>query len=176
MSHLLERLQGGDRRSIGKSTEVVQAILDDPGLFSEVFEGMFSGDPIIRMRSADVIEKVSRKHPEFLQPFKGRLLTDVAHIPQQEVRWHLAQMFSYLTLTPQERDQVVPLLFSWVDSDDRSMIVKVNSLQTLAEFAQHDARLRNTVVDKLQEVMEHGSPAMKARSKKLLKGLAAGSP
>jgi hypothetical protein len=175
MSHILDRLQGGDRRSIGRSTEVVRAIMDDPALFPEVFEGMFSSDPIIRMRAADVIEKVSRKHPEYLQPFKSRLLSDVALVPQQEVRWHLARMFPHLNLTPEERERVISLLFTWVGSKDRSMIVKVNSLQSLAEFAQEDARLRITLVNTLQEVIQSGSPAMKARSRKLLKGLAAGS-
>jgi hypothetical protein len=173
MGHLLERLQGGDHRPIGRSTEVVQAVPADPGLFPEVFEGMFSSDPVIRMRAADVIEKVSRKHPEYLQPFKGRLLTDVAEIPRQEVRWHLARMFPYLSLTPQERKQALSLLFSRVDSVDRSTIVKVNSLQALAELAHQDDRLRNRVVEKLQEGIQNGSPAMKARCMKLLKALAA---
>lgn len=171
MSHLLDRLQGGDRRSIGRSGEVVMAVMDDPSLFLEVFEGMFSSDPLIRTRAADVIEKVSRRHPEYLQPFKQRVLTDLVHIPQPEVRWHVAQLFPYLMLTLQERDTVVELLFTWVDSDDRSMIVKVNSLQALADLAREDDCLKSRVILRLQEVAEHGSPAMKARSKKLLRVL-----
>ena len=136
---------------------------------------MLSSDPVVRMRAADVIEKVSRRHPEYLQPFKWRVIDDLAPVSQQEVRWHVAQMFSYLSLTPQERDHVITLLFSWVDSDDASRIVKVNSLQTLAEFAYEDDNLKSQVVGTLQKVMEQGSPAMKARSKKLLKELAAGA-
>jgi hypothetical protein len=31
-------------------------ILENPSLFGELFEGMQSVDPVIRMRSADVIE------------------------------------------------------------------------------------------------------------------------
>ena len=38
MSGILYKLKGGDLRSIGKSGEVVQDILD-PRLFGEVFEG-----------------------------------------------------------------------------------------------------------------------------------------
>ncbi|MCS5422239.1 MULTISPECIES: hypothetical protein [Psychrilyobacter] len=51
MSQILKKLKGGDLRSIGRSNEVVQEILDKPSLFKEVFEGMLSSDPIIRMRS-----------------------------------------------------------------------------------------------------------------------------
>ena len=45
---------------------MVQDILEDPTLFGEIFNGMLSEDPRIRMRSADALEKVSSKHPEYL--------------------------------------------------------------------------------------------------------------
>lgn len=88
--NLLLKLKSGDLRSIGKADEVVQDILNDPSLFKEVFEGMLNKDPVIRMRSADAIEKVSVKHPEYLQPFKSKLINHVSKIEQQEVRWHVA--------------------------------------------------------------------------------------
>lgn len=95
MSQVLQKLKDGDLRSIGKADEAVQDILNDPQLFEEVFEGMLNDDPRVRMRSADALEKVSSKHPEYLQPFKNLLINEIAKIKQQEVRWHVAQMFSY---------------------------------------------------------------------------------
>jgi len=95
MSQVLQKLKGGDLRSIGRSEEVMQDILKNPALFGEVFEGMLNDDPRVRMRSADALEKVSSKHPEYLQPFKNWLINEIAKIKQQEVRWHVAQMFSY---------------------------------------------------------------------------------
>lgn len=82
MSEIIEKLRGGDLRFIGKSDGVVSDILENPELFGEVFEGMVSDDAIIRMRSADVIEKVSRLHPEYLKPYKERLIKDVSKIDQ----------------------------------------------------------------------------------------------
>ena len=67
MHKILKKLKGGDLRSIGRSTEVVNDILGDPSLFGIVFDGMVNNDPIIRMRCADALEKVSSKHPEYLQ-------------------------------------------------------------------------------------------------------------
>jgi len=96
MGGILQKLKGKDLRSIGRAEEVVYDILNNPALFAEVFEGILDDDPIVRMRSADALEKVSSKHPEYLQPFKNRLIYEVSQIEQQEVRWHVAQMFSYL--------------------------------------------------------------------------------
>ena len=45
------------------------------------------------------------------------------------------------------------------------------SLQTLADIAKDDDKLKRKAVKKLRAVMQNGSPAMKSRSKKLLKEL-----
>ncbi|MBW1710457.1 MAG: hypothetical protein JRJ73_11325 [Deltaproteobacteria bacterium] len=109
-------------RSIGRAEEVVTDILRQPQLFDEVFEGMFDADPVIRMRAADVIEKVSQKHPEYLQPFKKRLISEVSKIEQQEVRWHTAQMLSYLSINRTERDRIVQILISYLDNEKSKIV------------------------------------------------------
>ena len=55
---LLEQLAGGDRRSIGRSNEVVATVLADPELLSVLFSGLDHDDPLIRMRAADAREKI----------------------------------------------------------------------------------------------------------------------
>ena len=54
MDDLLKKLEGGDRRSIGRVNEVVAEVLNDPSLFGEVFNGMLSRDPLVRMRTAEM--------------------------------------------------------------------------------------------------------------------------
>ena len=112
MVGVLQKLSGGDLRSIGRANEVVEDVLKDQKLFAVVFKGMLNEDPIIRMRSADVIEKVSSQHPEYLQPFKTQLINEISRIEQKEVRWHVAQMFSYLKIDSKERDRIVDILLS----------------------------------------------------------------
>ena len=167
MGRILQKLKGGDLRSIGRAEEVVQDILNNPVLFAEVFEGMLDDDPLVRMRSADALEKVSSKHPEYLQPLKNRLIREVSPVRQQEVRWHVAQMFSYLEADKAERDEIVRILLFYLDAD-RSRIVKVCSIQALADLAERDESIRPTIVRRLQEVIASGSPAMANRAKKLL--------
>ena len=167
MSQIFGKLIGGDLRSIGRAEEVVQDILQDPTLFGEVFEGLLDDDPRVRMRSADALEKVSSRHPEYLQPFKNRLINEISKIEQQEVRWHVAQMFSYLEVSRTERDEIVRILLFYLDAD-RSRIVKVCSIQTLADLAERDESIRPTIVRRLREVIASGSPAMANRAQKLL--------
>jgi len=133
---------------------VVTDILRQPQLFDEVFEGMFDADPVIRMRAADVIEKVSQKHPEYLQPFKKRLISEVSKIEQQEVRWHTAQMLSYLSINRTERDRIVQILISYLDN---------------ADLAERDRSLKPRVLKILERAAGTDSPALVSRGKKLRK-------
>jgi hypothetical protein len=166
MHPLLEMLTGGDRRSIGRSNEAVAKVLAEPGLFGVLFEGLLDADPLVRMRSADAVEKITVLHPEYLQPFKQRLLDQVALTDQQEVRWHTAQLIPRLALSPEERSRAVSILEGYLS--DKSSIVKTFAMQALADLAVQDAGLRGTIVPMLEALTQQGTPAMQSRGRKLL--------
>ncbi len=166
MKNILKKLEGGDLRSIGRSEEVVTDVLADPTLFGELLEGMLDDDPLIRMRAADAVEKVTVEHPEYLRPYKKKLIQQVAKIDQQEVRWHAAQLFSRLELSKAERRLVVNILSDYLK--DESKIVKTFAMQALADIAGQDAELRAPIIKKLETLTRTGSPAMKSRGRKLL--------
>jgi hypothetical protein len=71
---------------------------------------MLNDDPLIRMRSADAIEKFTLKHPEYLWPYIEKLIKQIAKCEQQEVRWHVAQMDPRLELNQEERSAIFELL------------------------------------------------------------------
>ena len=166
---LLELLKGRDRRSIGRANDVVERVLAEPQRFKEVFEGMLDDDPIVRMRAADAVEKITAQRPEYLIPYKEALIGQVAHSRQQEVRWHAAAMFSRLPLTPQERRQVLAILENYLD--DKSKIVKTFAMQALADLALQDSRLKPSIIERLKQLTRDGSPAMQSRGRKLLEKL-----
>lgn len=162
-------LDGSDRRSIGRSNQVVRLVLKDPRRFGELMACLWSEYPVIRLRAADAAEKVSAKRPELLQPYKSELLGLLAETQQIELRWHLAQMVPRLRLTAPERRRAAAALQSYLE--DRSSIVKTFALQALADLARNDAVLRRKVHLLLDDALRTGTPAMKARSRNLLKGL-----
>ena len=166
MDGILEKLEGGDRRSIGRADEVVEEVLSNPSLFGAVFSGMLSADALVRMRSADVVEKVTAKHPEYLEPYKGELIGRVAEIEQQEVRWHVAQMIPRLRLSEEELERVVEILKGYLQ--DKSRIVKTLSMQALADLVEQDSSLLPKVIELLEKHTRTGSPAMQSRGRKLL--------
>lgn len=166
MHHLLKMLEGGDRRSIGRSNEVVACVLQEPTLFDVVFSGMLLNDPLIRMRCADAAEKVTTIHPEYLTPYKGMLMKTLAKIEQPEVRWHVAPMLARLPLSDDEQMAVVAILTGYMN--DRSSIVKTLAMQAIADLAIRNESLRPLALQHIKELAVIGTPVMKARGKKLL--------
>lgn len=169
MNCLVHKLRGGDRRSIGNSNAVVGKVLRNPARFAEIIDGLTHDDPLVRMRCADVAEKVSLRHPDWLQPHSGRLLTLAARSQEQEVRWHLAQMLPRLDLTRTRRRQAETILLGYLD--DESRIVKTFAMQALADFAIKDLAFRRRLLPLLGRLGKSGSPAMRARARKLLASL-----
>ncbi len=107
---ILSLLAGGDRRSIGRADRVAAIVCKDPTLFPELISGLWSDNPLVRMRAADAAEKVSRGNPELLAPHKAELLGLMAEADQQELRWHLAAMVPRIALTPRTRQRAAESL------------------------------------------------------------------
>jgi len=166
MKDLLRQLKGGDRRSISGVPEVVDQVMADPTLFAVVFAGMTDVDPLVRMRCADALEKITAVRPEYLIHYKKRVIRLAATAEQQEVRWHLAQLFSRLKLSASERRQAAEILAEYLK--DTSRIVKTFAMQALADIATQDSELRSPIVQRLKRLTETGSPAMKSRGRRLL--------
>src|SRR5271166_279661 len=125
--NILALLSGGDRRMIGQADRVAAMVSDDAKLFPELIAGLWSADPLVRMRAADAAEKVTRKHAELLRPYKKELLGLMAEAQEQELRWHLAVMVPRLVLNVKERQDAMSLLQGYLE--DPSSIVKTFALK-----------------------------------------------
>jgi len=130
---------------------------------------MTHDSPVIRMRCADAAEKVTAHTPQFLRPYKTRLIRLAATARQQEVRWHLAQPLSRLQLNRQQRLHVVAILGNYLT--DKSSIVKTFAMQALADVAAGDAQLWPGVRAIIARLTRSGTPAMRSRGRTLLRAL-----
>lgn len=168
---LRRKLSGGDRRSIGRSEEVVRDVLAAPALFADLIAGLDDADEIVRMRCADAAEKITRDHPQHLVPYRRRCIELLQRSTQQEVRWHLAQMIPRLRLNRGERALAVESLFRYLA--DRSSIVRTSSMQALADLSAGDPELRERILPLIEHLTATGTPAMRSRGRRLLKQLRA---
>jgi hypothetical protein len=166
LANILSKLRGGDRRSIGKVGEVVAVVRKKPDLFNDLVAGLFDEDPVVRMRAADAMEKITSDNPGFLTPFKDELLHLAKVTQQQDLRWHLAQMIPRLKLRPKETAVATEIFFEYLN--DKSKIVVTFAMQALADLAIKKPDITARVIRVIEKLIQTGSPAIQSRGKKLL--------
>lgn len=166
MDSFITILSGGDRRSLGRSGDVVREVLARPERFGELVDAMACDDPVVRMRAADAAEKATRSAPELLAPHRRRLMGTVAHIDQKEVRWHVAQLLPRLRLGGAGRRAALGILYQYLR--DSSSIVRTFAMQAMADLADQDRSLLAEVLPVIEACAEQGTPAMRSRGRLLL--------
>ncbi len=166
MNSIEKRLDGGDLRSIGEGNLVLKDLKKDPSLFNEVFTCLYSDKPVVRMRSADIIEKFTSRHPEYLHSYKDKLLHEISTFNQKEVRWHICKIIPRLELNKNEIDHAFILFKKFLE--DTSSIVRTFAIQGLFDLARLNKNLLPEAKTIINSCLKNGSPAMKSRAKKLI--------
>ena len=168
MSALLDKLKGGDLRSIGRSNAVVRQIHGQPA-FDQLFKGMFDDDRLVVMRSADAIEKITALTPRYLKPHKKSLIRLIRSARDKELKWHLALLVSRVALGQIEIGEIWHRVTGWATDGNESKIVRVNSVQCLFELLKQYPRLTSDFRQTLVNLESQGVPSITARIKKLKK-------
>lgn len=163
-------LSGGDRRSLGRTAEVVRLVLDRPVLFDALFECVLNSDEVVRMRAADALEKVARASPGLLVSSVDRLLREVAEIDQPSVQWHVAQIVSEIPLTAAQRGRAIEILWPNLERSDDWIVVNM-TLEALAGFADQDPPLRDALIPVLRANQGAARKSIAKRATKLLQRL-----
>lgn len=166
--NLLDELSGGDLRSIGASDEVVTQVVQQPALFAQLVDGLLhSTDPLVRMRCADAIEKISHTHPEWLQTYQASLRTLMATPQPKEIEWHLAQLAPLLVNNESQAQAVFDILQNYLQDDSR--IVQVMALTSMVTLGQQWPALRPAADQALHAAQTSSIPSVRARARQLLK-------
>ena len=173
-SFLIDQLMVGDLRTIGGSDAVVGVALERPELIQDLMAALTSESPGLRLRSADVLEKISVDHAELLQHYKYHLIEIGQKSQQKEVQWHIGFILPRLILSECDADAVEALLISYLGSRT-SKIVRVSAVEGLAQLAIAFPDRYDRCLDKIVKAMEHGAPSVVARGKRMIKLLAKSS-
>jgi len=155
-------LKGGDLRSIGNANRILQEV-KTVSHFDELFECFFSSDRRVVMRAADAIEKITRDRHTWLQKHKRQIIKLMDQAKNKELKWHLASLSSRLILSTSECASVCRILSRWCLDRAESRIVRVNSLQALAELQTRWPENQSTLIKIMNEVAKEKIPSLQAR-------------
>ncbi|HEV7227812.1 hypothetical protein [Brevundimonas sp.] len=161
-------LSGGRPNSLGRTVEVVEAVLADRARLGELLDCYGSDDPLVRLRASNALKRVEAQRHDWLAPVIDRLLSEVGALDQASAQWTLAQLFGRLAADmdgDQRRAAEALLRRNLVESDD--WIVLNTTIDTLAVWARTDADLRDWLRPHLQRLSRDGRKSLASRASKL---------
>jgi len=155
---------------------IAEWICDRPKQIPRLVELLWDDETAVSNRAADVLERITREASPALhravQAYTEELIGLLGEAGSAKLRWNLALTIPRLTLTGSQCHRVADTLNGWLD--DESSIVKTSALHGLADLARQETALLTNVLDLLRMAERSGTPAMRARSRILLKELERG--
>jgi TPR repeat protein len=161
-------LATGKPNSLGRTDEVIEAVLQDKSRLDELYACLFHDDAWLRMRAADALEKVCRQHPEWLLPHIDKFQEELARSNQPSIQWHLAQIYSQVDVSPEQKQKAIQWLENLISTVEVDWIVAANAMDTLVQFAKDGSVTEKQVISLLRVQQGHKSKAVVRRADKLL--------
>ena len=156
---------GGDRRSIAQSARALVAVRKEPDRAAELAALTRDEDWLVSQRALDLLEKLGRECPEWIEPHKGVFIGPLADSDRWEVRLQIVRALPLFRWKPAERSRVLAILRR--DARHPQKFVRAWALDSLATFAREDPTLRPIVLRHLRSFERSGSKALAARARRV---------
>ncbi|WP_020593510.1 hypothetical protein [Kiloniella laminariae] len=166
---LRELLAVGDRKAIGRASEVAFLVRAEPELLSELLGCLKAGDTTVCSHAAHALMQIALEQPDLIQPYRKRLLAETCLVDQWEIQEQLMKILPLLHWTKGEQEAVLNLVRG--NLGHKSAIVRTCALQALYDFSRLDRTLLAELKKLLQQMMDSGAKSSQARARKLLKKL-----
>jgi hypothetical protein len=164
-----QMLAGGHPNSLGRTLEVVDAVLQDQKRLSDLLACYTSSDEVVRLRTSNALKRITLEHPQWIAPFLDHLILEVAKINQASTQWTLAILFGklvvYMNTTQKVQAQRVMRRQLEQQTD---WIVLNNAMETLGAWAKTDADLKTWLLPQLERHSTDPRKSVSGRAKKLL--------
>ena len=157
------------RSPVGASPEAVAAALGQggEGVRLELVKALRGKDKVAAERAARGLKKIAEADRAALYGLRKELLKEAFRAADVRVQWNLTIVLGRLPLAGRDKAAVVDLMFERLG--DASGLNRTMAMQALMDLSENDAALRARVTPIVREALETGSPAMRARAKRLLK-------
>jgi hypothetical protein len=138
-------------------------VLGHPERVAEVATLAEDEDWLVSLRAMDLLEKLVHEHADWVEPYRGLFIGPLADSDKWEMHLQIDRALPYLRWTPEERKRAIAILRR--DLKHPQTFVKAWALDSLALFAENDARLAPLVRCELGTFANSDRRALAARAR-----------
>jgi hypothetical protein len=132
----------------------------------ELVQRLRDKDKAVVERTARTLKKIAEADATALYAWRKALLKEAFRAVDVRVQWNLSIVLGRLPLKGADKALAVELMFERLR--DVSGLNRTMAMQALMDLSEQDAALRARVMPIVLEFVENGTPAMRARARKLL--------
>ncbi|MCC5951016.1 MAG: hypothetical protein JJU45_02860 [Acidimicrobiia bacterium] len=174
MADFEEMLSGGHPNSLGRTLEVVDAVLADRARYDDLYQCYFSTDEVVRLRVSNAVKRVTIEHPDWTMDFIDGLQSDVAAIDQASTQWTLALLFDLVEdlLSDGQRARAIEIMKDNL-AHHSDWIVLNNSMKVLGAWAEGDPDLARWLEPHARRLVDDERKSVASNARKLLRRIGA---
>ena len=166
MDDLLAGYTGDTEHSIAPLKQVVDGIVDEPALFSQLISGLEAESSAVQHRAAAAVSEVTALEPHLLKSHESSILETAATTTDDRLQEHLAGVIPKLALANGELEEATDILTQYTDS--ANMIVVVEAVDALAELARRYPACEDRVRTTLESVATSNHSFVETRATRAL--------
>lgn len=169
MNGFEEMLTGGHPNSLGRTVEVVDAVLADRTRLDELYQCYFSTDEVVRLRVSSAMKRVTIERPGWTMDYIDGLQSEVAAIDQASNQWTLALIFDLLVddLSPGQHTRALEIMKGNL-AHHSDWIVLNNSMKVLGKWAKNDPELARWLRPQALRLVADDRNSVASNARKLL--------
>jgi hypothetical protein len=151
----------------------VQAIGDNPELFTKILDFALADNGQFAMRAARVVQMSSIAFPELIQPYLKNIIEQMSGFKTDGLKRSFAKMISEMVWEFDE--EVLGILtdtcFKWLNNSNEKIALKIYSQDILYKISQLYPDLKYELISTLENHLPRSSVAIRTRSRKMIKKL-----
>ena len=147
---------------------IAHLIGNDPKLFKDLLELVFSGKAPLPLRASWVITIITEKHPELLKPYIKKIISRIEKFEHPGIRRNLLRYLSENEVPSSILGKLYDICYQLLLSRTEPVAVKVYSMQILFNIAEKEPDFKNELRLIIEELTDHESAAIKSRSRQLM--------
>lgn len=135
---------------------LVDKLKNDPELEKRFWAEAFSQEQPYAWRAAWVVDHLSDKYPEVIEPYKHKLYTLLPTLSNDGLKRHFMRMLLKLPPDYERIGENIDLFFNWMVTPGEAVCTKAWSLSLLMKLVEVEPDLTNELVAYLEECQERG--------------------
>lgn len=154
-----------------QSEKIADYIGNNKRRYAELVKLFLSGDYRITQRAAWIVSSCAERYPSLILPYLSKFIEFARNPPDVAVKRNVVRVLSLIELPEQLEGIVYDFCFPLVTSAKEELAVRAYSITVIGNAALKYPDLKAEVCETLLLLKDHDSPAIRSRTKGVLKKL-----